>query len=257
MKKLIVSCLALTVLFPIMLPAQQSTALRVYDAQRTTGKIRIDGRLNEAAWQKAAVSEDFSDIRGEGYPVPAKKTNVRMLWDDDYLYIGAALEEDDITGSITVRDEVIWHDNDFEVFLDPFCDGQLYFELENNALGTVMDLMMTKPYSEGGKFIMDWDIKGLKLATHCKGSLNKSSDTDSAWYVEIAIPFASLNREFTNSRVNKVWRVNFSRVEWVLKDGPEENWVWSPTGKVDIHIPSLWGYLRFCDGDSVPELPLN
>ena len=253
MKKFIIAVLA--ALVPLMAAAQQKSLPRVYDVQRTTGKIKIDGRLNEADWQKAASTCDFVDIRGEEYPAPAKKTSVKMLWDDDYLYIGATLEEDDITGDIKKRDAVIWHNNDFEVFLDPFCDGRLYFELEINALGTVMDLMMTEPYSKGGKFILDWDCKGLKSAVRCDGSLNKSGDTDRAWYVEMAVPLSSLRREFSSARKNKVWRINFSRVEWMVKDGPEENWVWSPTGKVDIHVPECWGYLRFCKDGVTPALP--
>ena len=253
MKKILTAALALLV--PIVAGAAQKEQQRIYDVQRTTGRIKIDGKLGEAAWQKASPTCDFSDIRGDLWPAPSKKTSVRMLYDDDYLYIGATLEENDITGSITGRDEVIWHDNDFEVFLDPWCDGQLYFELENNALGTVMDLMMTKPYSKGGKFIMDWDCKGLKLATRRDGTLNRSSDTDRAWYVEMAIPFSALNREFRNARGQKVWRINFSRVEWLVKGGPEENWVWAPTGKVDIHVPERWGYLRFCEDGVVPALP--
>lgn len=252
MKKIII---LLALLLPFAAYALDNVQLRVYDAQRTTEEIRIDGKLNEPAWQQAVRSESFVDIRGCGYPAPSKNTDVRMLWDNNYLYIGATLEENDITGSITHHDDVIWHDNDFEVFLDPFCDGQLYFEIENNALGTVMDLMMTKPYGKGGKFIMEWDCKGLRLATHCDGTLNKSSDSDKTWYVEIAVPFDALRREFRSSREKKVWRVNFSRVEWLVKGGPEENWVWAPTGKVDIHVPELWGYLRFCDGGNVPELP--
>ena len=246
----------LAVLLPLISVAQNPLP-RVYDAQRTNEKIKIDGKFNERAWQQARPSEDFVDIRGLDYPTPAKKTNVRMLWDDNYLYIAATIEEDNITGTITKRDDIIWHDNDFEVFLDPFCDGQLYYELENNALGTVMDLMMTKPYSKGGKFIMGWDYKDLKLAVKCNGTLNKPTDTDKSWCVEIAIPFDCLNREFKNCRENKVWRINFSRVEWVKKGGPEENWVWSPTGKVDMHMPELWGYLRFCDGDVVPAMPAD
>lgn len=253
MRKIITTILV--ALIPLMGFSLEKQQPRIYDVQRTAQKIRIDGKLNEQAWQHAAASDCFADIRGEEYPAPLKKTSVKMLWDDEYLYIAATLEEDNITASVTRRDDIVYHDNDFEVFLDPFCDGQLYFELETNAFGTVMDLLMTKPYSKGGKFIMDWDYKGLKLATRCNGTVNNPSDKDKAWHVEMAIPFSSLNREFRNARENKVWRFNLSRVEWPVKDGPEENWVWAPTGKVDIHVPELWGYLRFCDGDVVPSLP--
>ncbi len=243
----------LAMLLPLVASAQPLP--RVYDAQRTTAKIKIDGKLKESAWLSAKSSEDFADIRGFDYPAPTMKTNVKMLWDDNYLYIGATLVEKNITGSITKRDDIIYHDNDFEVFIDPYGDGKMYYELENNALGTVMDLMMTRPYSEGGNFIMNWDYKGLKLAVSCDGTLNNSKDTDTAWYVEMAIPFTDLIREFRDPRDIKVWRINFSRVEWLKEGGPEENWVWSPTGKIDMHMPSKWGYLRFCDGDIVPPMP--
>ena len=68
------------------------------------------------------------------------------------------------------------------------------------------------------------------------------------------IPFAALTRGGDDPRANKVWRANFSRVEWLTK--PEENWVWSPTLVVDIHKPLRWGYLRFVGKDGVvPDLP--
>ena len=239
----------------LSLSAAQQTEKRVYDAPRTHEKIKIDGKLKEKSWQTAPASEEFVDIRGKDYPAPKYPTTVKMLWDDDNLYIGATIVEPDITGSITGRDDIIWKDNDFEVFIDPYSDGKLYYEIENNALGTVMDLMMDKPYRDGGVFIMNWDCKGLRLAVSRDGSLNRSGDTDRAWYVEMAIPFDALKRDFKDPKDNKVWRIDFSRVEWLVKGGPEENWVWSPTGKVDIHMPEMWGYLRFCDGDSIPPMP--
>lgn len=56
-----------------------------------------------------------------------------MLWDDNYLYVGAVLLEDDIKAKLSQRDTIIYYDNDFEVFLDPDGDGQNYFEIETNA----------------------------------------------------------------------------------------------------------------------------
>lgn len=245
--------LILALLLPAFVFAD--TTPRIYDAQRTKEAMKIDGKLTESSWNSVEYSDDFADIRGFDWPAPLMKTNVKMLWDDECLYIGARLEEKNITGDITKRDDIIWKNNDFEVFIDPYSDGKLYYEIENNALGTVMDLLMDKPYSEGGVFIMNWDCKGLQLAVSYDGTLNNPKDTDKAWFVEMAIPFAALQRDFKDPRASKVWRINFSRVEWLVKGGPEENWVWAPTGKVDIHVPSKWGYLRFCDGGVVPEMP--
>ncbi|MCH5329894.1 MAG: family 10 glycosylhydrolase [Alistipes sp.] len=227
--------------------AAQLTEPRTYDCYRTSEKIRIDGKLNEKSWKLARPTEDFIDIRGEEYPLPSKRTSARMLWDDKNLYIGAVIEEDAIVAKLTQRDTIIYHDNDFEIFLDPDGDGINYFEIETNARGVVLDLLLDKPYRSGGSFFIPWNCEGLQLAVSRDGTLNKSSDTDKAWYVEMAIPFDALKRDFKDPRDYKVWRINFSRVEWLKKEGPEENWVWSPTGRIDMHMPERWGFLRFVD----------
>ena len=59
---------------------------------------------------------------------------------------------------MTERDSVIFRDNDFEVFIDPDGDTHAYYELEINALGTVWDLLLLKPYRDGGPAINGWDI---------------------------------------------------------------------------------------------------
>ena len=223
------------------------TEPRTYDCFRTTDKIRIDGRLNESSWQRAATTEPFVDICGEGHPAPAKQTSVRMLWDDRFLYIGAVLEEDNIIARLTQRDTIIYHDNDFEVVIDPDGDGVNYFEIETNARGVVFDLTLDKPYRSGGSFFIPWNCEGLQIAVHHDGTLNQPRDTDRSWSVEMAIPFAALKRDFADPRDYRVWRINFSRVEWMKAGGPEENWVWSPTGRVDMHMPERWGFLRFVD----------
>lgn len=225
----------------------------VYDCFRTTGKMKIDGRVTDREWAAAEVCTAFGDIRGAGYAAPKYLTTMRMLWDDENLYVGAVLEEPDVRASVSRRDDIVYHDNDFEVFLNPYGDKELYYELEVNALGTVMDLLMNRPYSEGGTYMMTWDFPGLELAVRVDGTLNRSGDTDRGWSVEMKIPFAALSRGGQDPLGSRIWRANFSRVEWLTK--PEENWVWAPTGVVDIHHPMRWGYLRFIDADGVvPDL---
>ena len=229
----------------VILPAISFAQPR-YECHCAPGLIKIDGVLDEAAWQAAPESQPFKDIRGADWPEqPTMETTFKMLYDENNLYIGGIIRETNITGSLTEHDCIIYHDNDFEVFIDPYGEGQFYYELEFNALGTVMDLLMTKPYREDGNFLMNWDCTGLQIKTSYDGTLNDSSDTDKAWYIEIAIPLISLDRRSKKLSEQKVWRMNFSRVEWLKKGGPEENWVWSPTGIVDIHLPDKWGYVDF------------
>ncbi|MGP1621123.1 MAG: carbohydrate-binding family 9-like protein [Candidatus Cryptobacteroides sp.] len=225
----------------------------VCDAYFTESKIKIDGKLNDKAWENAEFISDFYDIRGKEYPAPLQKTYVKFLYDKDNLYIGAIIKENNIRAKLNKRDDIIWKDNDFEVFLDPFFDGKLYYELEVNALGTVMDLLMEKPYKDKGSFLLNWDIQGLKLKVNRTGSLNDDSDRDDNWCVEMAIPFDALKRNFQDPRDNKIWRLNLSRVQWNRPD-KEENWVLSPTGIVDIHHPDKWAYLRFVSKEGKPHI---
>ncbi len=242
--------------------AARLTEPRTYNAYRIRGKIKVDGKLKETDWKRAAESELFADISGPGFPAPTKETRVKMLWDDEYLYIGATLEEDNIVGNLKQRDTIIWKQNDFEIFIDPDGDGINYFEIETNVRGTLLDLIMDKPYRSGGNFYSPWDCPGLKLAVYCKGTVGKSSDKDQYWTVEAAIPRASLMWGFTDAASLPYWRVNFSRVEWLKKD-KEENWVWSPTGEINMHMPERWGFVHFVDAPvgsrraSEPELNLD
>ncbi|NPV84122.1 MAG: carbohydrate-binding family 9-like protein, partial [Candidatus Aminicenantes bacterium] len=70
-----------------------SPVLRYYMCHRTAGPITIDGRLDENSWKSVYWSEDFMDIEGKSKPKPRFRTRVKMLWDDEYFYVGAELEE--------------------------------------------------------------------------------------------------------------------------------------------------------------------
>jgi hypothetical protein len=229
-----------------------------YVCYRAAQPIKIDGKLDDAAWAAAPWSDAFVDIEGGAKPKPRWKTRMKMLWDDQCLYIAAEMEEPHLWATYAEHDSVIFHENDFEVFLDPDGDNQNYCELELNARNTTWDLLLTKPYRDGGRAINAWEILGLKTAVHLDGTLNDPRDKDRGWTLEIAWPWKGL-KELTSMplppRDGQQWRINFSRVEWDLdivdgkyqkvKGKKEHNWVWSPQGVIDMHRPERWGYLQF------------
>ncbi len=220
--------------------------------------MNIDGKLDEPAWQAAPWTKDFVDIEGDAKPKPRFRSHAKMLWDDEFFYVAAELEEPHVWATLTQHDAVIFNDNDFEVFIDPDGDSHEYYEFEMNALNTGWDLRLRKPYKDGGPALNEWEIPGLKTAVHVNGTLNNSADTDTGWTVEIAFPWkvlAEFARRKTPPEEGDKWRVNFSRVEWLtdIVDGKyrkqlgkrEDNWVWSPQGIVDMHRPEKWGYVQF------------
>ena len=239
-----------------------------YIVNKINDQINIDGKDDELAWSIAIYTDDFIDIEGD--KIPRQKTNVKMLWDDKFLYVFAKLYENHIWGDITKRDEVIYYNNDFEVFINPNDDVFSYGEIEINALGTEWDLFLNRPYRLKGKADSSWDINGLKSAVDISGTLNDPNDLDDYWTVEIAIPLKEiekLNKSGKDEKVisGDVWRINFSRVNWdfEINNGvysrkkengkylPEYNWVWSPQGIINMHVPENWGYLVFSENDEV------
>ena len=239
-----------------------------YIVNKINDQINIDGKDDELAWSNAIYTDDFIDIEGD--KIPSQKTNVKMLWDDKFLYVFAKLYENHIWGDITKRDEVIYYNNDFEVFINPNDDVFSYGEIEINALGTEWDLFLNRPYRLKGKADSSWDINGLKSAVDISGTLNDPNDLDDYWTVEIAIPLKEIEKLNTSGKDEKVisgdiWRINFSRVNWdfEINNGvysrkkengkylPEYNWVWSPQGIINMHVPENWGYLVFSENDEV------
>ena len=239
-----------------------------YIVNKINDQINIDGKDDELAWSNAIYTDDFIDIEGD--KIPSQKTNVKMLWDDKFLYVFAKLYENHIWGDITKRDEVIYYNNDFEVFINPNDDVFSYGEIEINALGTEWDLFLNRPYRLKGKADSSWDINGLKSAVYINGTLNDPNDLDDYWTVEIAIPLKEIEKLNTFRKDEKVisgdvWRINFSRVNWdfEINNGvysrkkengkylPEYNWVWSPQGIINMHVPENWGYLVFSENDEV------
>jgi hypothetical protein len=239
-------------------------APRQYVCYRAGQQLAIDGRLDDAAWQGAPWTAAFVDIEGDDRPRPRFQTRAKMLWDDGFFYVAFDAEEPDLWGTLTDRDAIVYNDNDVEVFVDPDGDSHNYYELELNPLGTVFDLMLVQPYRDGGPPIIAWDAAGLRSAAACRGTLNRTGDRDEGWTAEVALPWRVLRETAPGKRpprAGEQWRVNFSRVEWQLdlKDGrysrkidpatgkpaAADNWVWSPQGAVDMHMPERWGYVQF------------
>lgn len=250
---------------PTPAPADSQTIIpddsngpRRYEIARAFAPIRVDGILDDEAWEDAPWSESYVDIEGDAKPLPRYRTRMKMLWDDEYLYVAADMVEPHVWASLTAHDSIVYHDNDFEIFIDPDGDTELYYEVEVNAYGTIFDLFLVRRYIDGGPALHEWDFKGMQHAIAIDGTLNDPSDVDEGWTVEFALPWEPLRTggRSVPPKIGDVWRMNFSRVQWrheivdgqyVKLDEPEMNWVWTPQGAINMHLPSMWGYTTFVD----------
>ncbi|POM80647.1 Hypothetical protein PHPALM_1487 [Phytophthora palmivora] len=236
--------------------------------------ISIDGVLDEKVWTEVPWSEPFQDIRSPTFwSQPWFTTKVKIRYDHQFLYIGAYMEETEVWANVSQRNDVIFHDNDFEVFVDADGSTHNYKEFELNARNATWNLWLNRPYRDGGhenstrvdpQHGFDMLQKGMRSAVFVKGQINDPLERLHYWTAEIALPLSELALHSIAKvppMANSFWRINFSRVEWPVrvvtdentgkqhyekKTGlSEENWVWSTQYAVDMHRPEWWGYLQF------------
>ncbi len=240
-----------------------------YIVHKINTPIQIDG-IADKAWDEAEWTDYFIDIEGDKNPSPYFDTRVRMLWDDDFLYFYTEMEEEHIWGNLTERDAVMFYNNDFEIFIKPNESQPTYAEFEVNALGTLWDLLLVRPYRRNGPVFDEWDVNDTQIGIHFKGTLNDPLDVDESWWLEMAIPLKPLQAIDRGSTLEHgdYWRINFSRVQWQhdIKNGiydrkkesngdylRENNWVWTEQSAIAMHRPEHWGYVYFSD-DSTQEI---
>ena len=106
-----------------------------YTAPRITETIRLDGKLDERAWQNAPASPRFVDILS-GQPT-LHDTRAMVVWDEENFYVAYRVEEPKLHAKYQKHNDPIYYDNDVELFIaGP--DG--YYEFEINGYNTVYEV---------------------------------------------------------------------------------------------------------------------
>ena len=235
-----------------MVTAQE---IREYTVKRTNTPPVIDGILDEKAWESAPATQYFVE-QEHGDSVP-HATRAKMLWDDDFLYIGFICEDTEIWSTYTDRDAHLWEEENVEIFGDPDGDEKNYFEMEFNPLGTIFDQKVDHSWLEGSNHEdRSWNLGGLQVAVFVKGTVNDASDTDTAWYCEVAIPFDSLDADILPSQSSPspgdTWRLQLARYNRDRDrdgnvSGDPETSLWNMTGSPWFHVPERFGRIIFSE----------
>ena len=171
---------------------------KVLQTKFISGKIEIDGKLDENTWQTASIANDFIMFDPDnGKAIPEnKRTEVKVLYDNDAIYIGAIMYDDTpekILREITQRDNFGTSDL-FGVFINGFNDGQQDFQFFVNAADGQADCITTDTNGEDYSWDAVWKSKAVI--------------TDKGWVVEMRIPYAALRFSGENKQT---WGLNFFR----------------------------------------------
>jgi hypothetical protein len=233
--------------------------LKRYIVTKTTKPIKIDGKLDEAAWKTAPSTGLFVDTMS-GNPASVA-TEAKLLWDNQNLYIAFENQDTDVWSSLTERDAKLWTQEAVEVMLDADGNGKTYIELQVAPNGTIFDsyLPTYRKYEDSidpKRKMYDWNSK-LKAAVKVDGTLNKRDDQDKSWTVEMALPLADANGLDKPGvkippAVGDVWRMNMYRLD-APKDKPQIAVGWSPPLVGDFHKLDRFGQIVF--GDEKGEVP--
>ena len=199
---------------------------------RTVERIVIDGKLNDAAWKRAASSDRFIQREpSEGLPV-SENTTLRLLFDDRYLYVGIRCDDSHVSQIVAneLRRDAVLIDNDcVELYIDTYHDHRTAFFFATNALGAQRDGIIIADVNDEDQ---NWDWNGV---------WENASTIDSAgWSAEFAIPFQTLRFQAGD---NAVWGLNVSR----LIPRKREETYWTPIkrdyGWAGKYRVSVYGHL--------------
>lgn len=167
----------------------------------------INGQLDEAVWSQAALIEDLHQVFPEEFERPTQRTQIRVFYTEDALYVGAILFESDltqITDRILRQGQSLDSDDVFAIILDPYLDRRNGYRFEVNPNGIRWEGLFQNIVDVEGNWDGIWEARAQRNAD--------------GWTAEIRIPFQSLsfNPDSTS------WGMNFNRI----RRGDNENIAW-------------------------------
>lgn len=206
---------------------------------RAPGKIVVDGKMDEA-WKAVPAVTHFHCP--PNYAEPISKTEGRIAWDDEYLYVLLVAQDLDLMAYTDFHDGPTYKDDVLEFFFAPGQGPKTmeYINFEINAMGTVYDAYHPdRTKGLNGEEACKWECEGLKSAVTRKGTLNEPLDKDESWTLEMAIPWKAI--PWMKGRqcpaVDEEWSFHFARYDYskYLPEGKEELSSSAPLPKVFFH----------------------
>ena len=181
-----------------------------YEVKRAAGRIVIDGKLDDKAWAAAPAIEFIFPWQ---FQTGAKqKTTAKLLWDDDYLYVGYECQDTDIVALRTERDDPTYLDDAVEFFVNPKpSQTSVYFGLEMNARAVLYDYLMVDT-----KYVFKrFNMQGVQLAKR--------------------------------PTPGTIWTANLNRWDGVEPDRRLSMWSDSGEAQPNPHAPARFGQLVFVE----------
>jgi len=220
-----------------------------FECRRAVGEIVLDGKADEAAWRSAEVLDNFAPfwLRTQEKPArePYTKTAARLLWDDQFLYFHAEMDDADLFADVTEQDGECWNNDVFELFFKPSEEKPSYYEFEVTPANVHFDLFVRQRESEN---FLKWAREsafGWKTKVDLRGTLNNRKDRDKDWSVEGRIPWSDFEPTGGRPAVGAKWKFTLCRYDYSVDFPKPELSASAPLSRMDYHHTPDYSTLVF------------
>jgi uncharacterized repeat protein (TIGR03806 family) len=224
--------------------AQEIKEPPTFECRQAAGTIQIDGKADDASWRQAELIDNFAAFwLKDDARKPKTTTKARLLWDRDYLYFFADIEDHDLYADIVEHDGRTWLNDVFEMFFRPDDTKPAYYEFQVNAAGTMLDIFFQRkgiPFEQAkadGEF--HW-----QSAVARRGTLDNRTDRDDGWSVEGRIPWTDFSRTGGRPAVGDIWRFALCRYDYTLNEKPDLS-TCAPLSQPSFHLLEDYARLKF------------
>ena len=167
-----------------------------FEMAKLSDEASIDGIMDEAIWQQATLITDLHQVNPFEYAEPTQRTEIRIYYTEDALYVGARMWDDqpeEITAQILNQSSSLFSDDWFFFQIDPFLDRRSGYRFATNPNGVRFEAIFKSPTDMESNWQGIWQ--------------GESSVDENGWVTEMRIPFQTLSFDPENSD----WGINFSR----------------------------------------------
>ena len=216
-----------------------------WECRWTDRPIVIDGRKDDAAWRGAQEIDGFGQFWLGPDSRTRTATRARLLWDREYIYFHAEIEDTDVFADVKQHDGMAWQNDVFELFFKPARNKPGYYEFEINAANTQLDMFLPSRGSGGWPRHKGDHKFHMESAITVRGTINNWRDKDEGWSVEGRIPWRDFLPTGGRPEPGEEWTFALCRYDYSAGFTEPALSTCAPLQKKDYHNYEGYAPLRF------------
>ena len=189
---------------------REPEATREAVCRRAVRPPKVDGKLDDPAWLGSTAVDRFPAFWSN--TPSGRGTKSRLLWDDDFLYFAATMDDAELRSSGVRRNDRLWLGDVFELFFKPGEARPAYYEFQVNPRSVILEL----PFPARGADFATLAARpplGLEAVAVVDGTVDRPGDVDRGWVVEGRIPWSAFEATGGRPRAGSAWRFALCRYD--------------------------------------------